>query len=325
MKEENTINNFFKTIGISGYEMPIREEIIRRLSRGVNNINLKTDRIGNLIYHITGEQKKVKMMIIAHMDEVGFQVMNIDDEGNAILKTLGNIKTWNTFNQKVSTSNGKKKAVLYCENPQNIEPYEFGRIKCIPTKGVLEIGDVLGFENEFIETEKYWIGKAIDNRVSCFLLSQIISSGIQSKYDIDFVFSVQEEIGMRGARVAITERNPDIIIDVDVSAIGKNNSLKLGNGVGIKLSDSIGVSSDSLVKQIEKYALEKGILYQQEVSDCGTSELIITNEKDSGALRVGVSIPCQNMHSPMSMVNRKDTEACQKLLESIIQQGLEVI
>ena len=136
------------------------------------------------------------------------------------------------------------------------------------------------------------------------------------------MFSVQEEIGMRGARVAVSEFMPDIIIDVDVSPVGLYNSLKLGEGVGIKISDSIGVSSTKLVKQVEKIAQIQQIKYQYEVSDCGTSELIITNEKDAGAERIGLSIPCQNMHSPLTIINKYDLNTCKLLIDSIVQWGL---
>lgn len=117
---------------------------------------------------------------------------------------------------------------------------------------------------------------------------KIIQSKEQYTNDVYFVFSVQEEIGMRGSRVAITTLEPDIIIDLDVSPVGKLNSLEMGAGVGIKISDSIVVSDQDLVEQCERLARENDVIYQREVSDCGTTELIITNEKDNGAKHIGL-------------------------------------
>lgn len=307
---------------VSGYEETIRNCIECDIKKSNFQLLMETDRIGNLIVHKKGELSNRKVMIIAHMDEVGFQVMNVDDAGNAKVKTLGNIKTWNSINQKISTCDGQKKGIVYCEDPEGIKAHEFEKIVVIPTRGKFKIGDVLCFETELIETETQYIGKALDNRVSCYVLCKTLENDSMSKNDIDFVFSAQEEIGMRGARVAISEFAPDIIIDLDVSPIGVYNSLKMGEGIGIKLSDSIGVSSTKLVKQIEKMAQLQHIKYQYEVSDCGTSEIIMTNEKDAGAERIGLSIPCQNMHGPMTMVNKRDLESCQQLVDAIIQIGV---
>lgn len=308
-------------IGVSGYEKIIRNHI-KHYVKDNPQVQIEIDRIGNVVVYKKGKISNPRIMIIAHMDEVGFQVMNVDNAGNAKVKTLGNIKTWNSINQRVSTCDGQKKGIVYCEDPDGIKAYDFEKIIIIPLLGKFKIGDVLCFESELIETETQYIGKALDNRVSCQILCEILNDKITSKNDIYFVFSVQEETGMRGARVAISEFAPDIIIDVDVSPVGIYNSLKLGEGVGIKLSDSIGVSSTNVVKQVEKIAQMQQIMYQYEVSDCGTSELIITNEKDAGAERIGLSIPCQNMHSPLTVINKYDLNTCKLLIASIVQFGM---
>ena len=97
---------------------------------------------------------------------------------------------------------------------------------------------------------------------------------------------------------------------------------KTKNGIGIKLSDSIGVSSRNLVNQVEKIAVDANIKYQREVSDCGTSELIITNEKDTGAERIGISISCLNMNSSLTRVNKEDLEMGLRLVKEILKSGL---
>lgn len=317
-----TLKSMSELISVSGYEEAIRNRIKCYIEKNNFQVQVEIDRIGNLIIHKKGEVSNSRIMIIAHMDEVGFQVMNVDNAGNAKVKTLGNIKTWNSINQKVSTWDGQKKGILYCEDPDGIKAQDFEKIVIMPTIGDFKIGDVLCFETELIDTETQYIGKALDNRASCYVLCELLGSETIGKNDIDFVFSVQEEIGMRGARVAISELIPDIIIDLDVSPVGAYNSLKMGEGVGIKLSDSIGVSSPNLVKKIEKIAQSQQIKYQYEVSDCGTSELIITNEKDVGAERIGLSIPCQNIHSPLTVINKHDLNACKLLVDAIIRFGI---
>lgn len=321
MKTQNTLQRMSEIIGVSGYEKTIREHI-KELVACHSDVQVVTDKIGNLICWKKGKASDVKVMIIAHMDEVGFQVMSIDDDGSARLKVLGNVKTWNMLNQRVSTANGERNGIIYCENPEGIKAYDYSKLKVIPTKGHFEIGDVLGFDIDLIETECQWIGKALDNRISCFLLCKLLEAKTDNANDACFVFTTQEETGMRGSRVAVSALAPDVIIDIDVSPVGERNSLKMGDGVGIKLSDSVGISSENLVNRIEQFANCNGIKYQREVSDCGTSELIITNERDLGSERVGLSIPCKNMHSTMTIINKSDVEACEQLINIILNRGL---
>ena len=123
--------------------------------------------------------------------------------------------------------------------------------------------------------------------------------------------------------MAITSLNPDVIIDIDVSPVGEMNSLEIGKGIGIKISDSVGVADSALVKLCEEVACEASIPYQLEVSDCGTTELIITNEKDNGARRMGISIPCQNIHTAHTLASKEDIENCIKLLKNVLPQITE--
>lgn len=323
MNFQNNLKVLSEIIGVSGYEKVVRNEIIKQLEP-CSHIDIKIDKMGNLICHRKGLDSELKIVLIAHMDEVGFQVMTVGDDG-AHVKALGNIKTWNALNQKVSTADGLKQGIIVCEDPEGIKGYEYDRLKAIPITGQFEIGDVLGLDIQFTESDNYWVGKALDNRISCHMMCEILKSGIKNKNDIYCVFSTQEESGMRGARVAIAALVPDIVIDLDVSPVGKNNSLVVGNGVGIKLSDSVGISSEELVAQLEQYAIRNNVSYQREVSNCGTTEMIITNEKDSGAKRIGLSIPCYNMHSSATIVNKKDASACKRLLEIILNNGLSAV
>lgn len=313
--KKNYMRELMASVGVSGYEEKIRSLLIEKLSGASDDIY--TDGVGNLICFRKGTDSRRKVMLISHMDEVGFQVMKLNNDGSAKLKPLGNVKTWNLINQAIITNDGRV-GVIICDDPSDIRAYDFNKLIAIPIIGEFKIGDVLCFNSNFIEGKDKIIGKAIDNRVSCYSMLELIAEGESYKDDVYFVFSTQEEIGMRGARVAITSLNPDIIIDVDVSPIGEMNSLEIGNGVGIKISDSVGVADSALVKLCEAVASETSIAYQLEVSDCGTTELIITNEKDSGAKRIGVSIPCQNMHTALTLVNKEDIENCIKLLKHIV-------
>jgi len=322
--EINSMQELVAAVGVSGYEKTIRSLITEKLA-GLSD-EVYTDSIGNVICCRKGIDSQHKVMLISHMDEVGFQVMKLNNNGSAMLKPLGNIKTWNSINQIIKTDDGRV-GIITCDDPSEIKPYDFNKLIATPIIGELKIGDVLCFNSYFVEGKDKIVGKAIDNRVSCYSMLELVSEGEQYRNDVYFVFSTQEEIGMRGARVAITSLNPDIIINVDVSPVGEMNSLQIGKGVGIKVSDSVGVSDLALVKLCEAIACETSIAYQLEVSDCGSTELIITNEKDDGAKRIGISIPCQNMHTALTLVNKEDVGNCIKLLRSIVLklQKIEVL
>lgn len=315
--KKNSVRELVTTVGVSGYEKAIESLIIGKL-HGVSD-DVYTDSIGNVICFRKGINSQRRIMLLSHMDEVGFQIMKLNDDGSAKLKPLGNIKTWNSINQTIKTTDGRT-GVIFCDDPGNLKPYDFSKLYVVPIIGEFKIGDVLCFDSNIVEGEDKIIGKSIDNRVSCYSMLELIADYKQYRDDVYFVFSTQEEIGMRGARVAITSLNPDIIIDIDVSPVGEMNSLEMGKGVGIKLSDSVGVSDSRLADLCEKIACETAIPYQLEVSDCGTSELIITNEKDSGAIRMGISIPCQNIHTAQTLVNKGDIRNCIKLLKQILNQ-----
>lgn len=315
MIDKERIKRFAETIGVTGYEDEIRKSIFDSLPDGEKYI----DNIGNVVFvqKSKSEQTK-KVMFIAHMDEVGYQIMHKNADGTYSIKPLGNIKTWNSINQRVVSAEGKK-AFLYCENSENIGAHEFEKIKAISISGKLEVGDVLSFDAKTELNGETIIGKALDNRVSCEILIESILEIKETNAEIYFVFTTQEEVGMRGARVAVTTIDPDIVLTIDVSPVGDRNSLELEKGVGIKMSDSIGVSDSGMVHTSKKIAEVNDIKYQMEVSDCGTSELIITNEKDKGAKKIGFSIPCKNMHSSATIVKISDVEACKKMVLSVIR------
>lgn len=312
------MKELFEIIGVSGYERNIREYIRQQLPTGDDRITY-VDNVGNLVHIKYGTQPSKRIMVMAHMDEVGFQVMKVEGDGTALFKPLGNIKAWNAINERIVSSNHEVSGVIINDSAESVNAHDYDKIKGIPLEGMFQIGDVFGFDAHLTETKSKLSGKAIDNRISCANMLKIIQSKEQYTNDVYFVFSVQEEIGMRGSRVAITTLEPDIIIDLDVSPVGKLNSLEMGAGVGIKISDSIVVSDQDLVKQCEKLARENNVVYQREVSDCGTTELIITNEKDNGAKRIGFSIPCLNMHTSKTIVNKKDVEMEMMLLKLLLE------
>ena len=305
---------------VSGYERQVIDYLYHRLEE-ITYGDVYIDNVGNLIFFVKGYDSKKKVLIQAHVDEVGFQVVSRIKKGQYSLKCLGNIKTWNAHQQRVISDMGVT-GVIYANDVEQMKSYNYDNLilnicddelsKAVAT------GDVFTFCSSLQENNERIIGKALDNRVSCFCLMEAIKLCDNLKNDTYFCFSIMEEINMRGARVLKSTIQPDVCISVDASEIGEKNSLKHGDGVGIKISDGMGISTVRAVKCAESIAKENDIKYQLEVSDGGTSELIISNEIDNGCEELGISIPCSYIHSANSIMYMDDVNECCKLLPVLL-------
>lgn len=304
--------------GVSGYENKVIRFIYKKLEQ-VKLDKMFIDSVGNLICYRKGRNSEKTIMISAHVDEVGFQIIKEKDKSQFLIKSLGNIKSWNAINQVVSSENTK--GIIYATNEELLKSHNFENlyIQCFDEEKI-NVGDVFAFESEYFETEKFYVCKALDNRISCYCLLKLIEAEIPTDSDVYYVFTVQEEISMRGTRVAKSSIKPDICITVDVSPENVRSSIKVGAGIGLKISDSIGVSNTDMISMARNICEITDIQYQMEVSDCGTSELIITNELDYGCKDIGISIPCNHIHTSHSFVCKEDVIKCRKLLTEIVKR-----
>lgn len=307
-------------VAVSGYEKPVIDYLYHKL-KSLKHGEAYIDNIGNLVFFVKGQESKKRILIQAHADEVGFQVISRIDKGKYSLKSLGNIKTWNAHQQRVISEKGVS-GVIYAVDGEQMKLYNYDNLvlnMCDDemSEAVLP-GDVFSFDSSLIETEECIIGKALDNRVSCFCLMETINKCQILKNDTYFGFSVMEETNMRGVRVLKSTIQPDVCISIDASGIGNRNSLKLGKGVGIKISDGMAISTVRSVKEAVRIASENDVKFQMEVSDGGTSELVISNELDNGYEELGISIPCSHMHSANSRMYKNDVKQCCDLLPVLI-------
>lgn len=310
------LKKYADCIGVSGYESKIVNTLFDTISKyDIDDIYI--DNVGNLICFKKGIKSNKKIMISAHVDEVGIQIIKEINNEEYRFKCLGNIKTWNLCQNRMKSDNSI--GVVYTINEGDLSAYNYENLvfKNL-SNNKIKIGEVFTFADELIESEDSYCGKALDNRISVYILSEILKNELKPVEDIYFVFTVQEEIGMRGIRVAKTNICPNICLTVDVTNIGKMNSVEIQKGVCIKVSDGLGVTNYELVKKIGKIADDGGIVYQYEVSDNGTTEMIITNEKDNGCKEIGISIPCEYIHTANTIVSKFDVHECEKLLKLIM-------
>ncbi|EHK2349319.1 hypothetical protein KCL53_002470 [Clostridium perfringens] len=297
-------------IAVSGYEKNISDYILEECIKILGKSNCKQDKVGNVICKLISKTKKEKRKIVinAHIDEVGFQIYK-NQNNKYYFKTLGNIKTWNAYNQFIEFENGAQ-GIIRATDPSKLQNFNYDNLYIDLLSGKVSIGDVCTFKNQYIENDKCIISKSIDNRISCYVLlmamSKIVSEELVFEDDLYFTFSVQEETTMRGIRVITSTIKPDMIMNIDTTPENERSSIKLGEGLAIKVSDSIVFTDRNYTKLIIECAEKENIKYQLEVSDCGTNELIISNEEDYGAGIVGISIPCKDLHSSKTQIFKDD-------------------
>jgi len=315
-------------IGVSGYEENICKFIVEYIDKFVDNIEI--DNIGNIIVKIEGKKdKKKKIMIISHMDEVGLQVTSILNDGRLKVKSLGSLKITNLYMQRIVFRNNEQ-GIVYCDNNiNNIGIRDIGElvIDCgyssyLEAVNKISLGEVGTFLNNYREGYNTIIGKALDNRIGCSILIKIIEEKLQYDNDIYFVFTSKEEIGLKGARVATNNIKPDIAVVIDTISTEYIKNIAIGNGVAIKISDSLSICNEKLVNKLKEISNTKNILTQFEVTDCGASELGVIDESGNGVKVCGLSIPIMYGHTANCLANKKDINSCLQLMKEFLSSNI---
>ena len=299
---------------VSGYEDRASSKLVEQM-RNLDCV-VEVDNLHNVICKRKGRDSSGKVMILAHLDEVGIQSIRQINKNKKryCFKTLGSIKNSSLINETICFENGAM-GKIYEEHPEKKDSKHTENLY-IEITGETDVstGDVGTYAPFFQADAEYIAGKALDNRVGCFILYSVLKENIVTQDDVYYVFSTQEEIGMRGAKVAVSRLMPDKIISIDLSPVSESSSLLAGEGVGIKVSDGISISDRDLVKKFMNIAAENKISCQKEVSTYGAMETILINEKDCGSKNIGLTLACISMHTKNTKVNLDDIEAARELL-----------
>lgn len=320
--------------GAPGHEQKIREIVYREVKPLADTIT--TDNMGN-IYAVKKGKKGKKVMIGAHMDEIGFIVTHIDDQGFVFFHTLGGFDAKTLTAQRV-VIHGKKDVVgvmgskpihLMSVEERNKTPkikdyfIDTGLEKKKVEK-IISVGDVITRKSKLIEMGDCINCKSLDNRISVFILIEMLRE-IKTKpeYDIYGVFTVQEEIGLRGANVSSMNINPDFGIGLDTTiafdtpgSTKKEQVSSLGEGACIKVMDSSTMCDYRMVKYMKALAVKKKIKTQLEILPAGgTDTAAIQRMNPGGSIAGAVSIPTRHIHQSIEMVHKKDVKGAIKLLK----------
>ena len=313
----------------SGRENKVREIIESELKTVCDEIY--TDALGNLICHKKGNGKK--LMLAAHMDEIGFMVTYIGDDGFLRFSTIGGVAKHNTINSQIEFTNGTKGKISYesKENPSSVgfdKMYmDIGAYSKKEAEAAVQIGDMAAYSGSFELIGGKIMAKALDDRSGCWALIRAMQKAKNSPNDIYAVFTTQEEVGLRGAKTSANLINPDMAIAIDVSNVGDTPesaelNLSLGKGPGVKLKDASFIIHESVKKLLLDAAKESGIPYQLEAANIGGTDAGAIHLSGGGIASGTISIPTRYIHSPSEVIDKSDLENTVKLLEKIVEKDI---
>lgn len=326
--------------GAPGYEQRIREFVIDEITPLVDEV--KVNNMGN-VYAIKKGKSGKRVMVGAHMDEIGFMVTHIDDQGFVRFHTLGGFDPKTLTAQRViihgkedvmGVMGSKPIHVMTAEekakNPKTTDYFiDLGRSKEEVEK-LVSVGNPITRYSELMEMGDCVNCKSIDNRVSVFILIETLRllKNKEVPYDIYGVFTVQEEVGIRGANVSAMDIQPDFGFGLDTTiaydvpgAIAHEKITELGGGTAIKIMDASTICDYRMVEFMKQTAQKNNIKWQAEILTAGGTDTAgIQRMNDGGAISGAISIPTRHLHQVIEMANKEDISASIKMLSHCLTE-----
>ncbi len=319
-----------QTFGPSGSEEQVSALIASQIRPFCDEI--RTDALGNLMAIKHG--KGPKIMIAAHMDEIGVMVTYIDEKGFLRFTTLGGIHIKELSYRRVQFADGRIGTIgmekMDKPNELKLENLfiDIGAGSAAEAEQMVSIGSSAVFVGDYYQSGSYITSKALDDRVGCFAAIEALKQ-LKSEQEFYFVFTAQEEVGLRGSKTAAYALNPDLALSVDVTSTGdvpkgKTPDIKLGKGTAIKVLDRSMITPPHIKEWMGGTAEKHQIPYQWEVLEAGGNDggAILLSR---GGIPTGVvSIPTRYVHSPSEKVSTHDIEASIALLTHLLQNPIQL-
>lgn len=334
------LNKICTTPGAPGFEKEIRALVLKEIKGLVDEVEI--DNMGN-VYAIKRGTGDKRVMIGAHMDEIGFMVTHIDDNGFIRFHTLGGFDPKTLTAQRVII-HGKKDIVgVMASKPIHVmtadERNKVAKLSdyfidtglsAEEVNEIVTIGDSITREREFIEMGNCVNGKSLDNRLAVFILIEMFRGlvGKTVPYDIYGVFTVQEEVGIRGANVSSMRINPDFGFGLDTTiafdlpgAAAHEKITELGKGTAIKIMDASTICDYRMVDFMKKTADKHKIKWQPEILTAGGTDTAgIQRMTEGGSIAGAVSIPTRHLHQVIEMAHKDDIQGSIDLLTACVSE-----
>ena len=331
------IQKLVETTSPSGYEAPIREIIRAEIASYVDE--MRVDALGNLIAH-KGPSKseakpaELKIMLAAHIDEIGLIVTHVDENGFARFTNLGGVRALTCVGGRVRFMNGVCGVigVEKLEDPSKAPGLEhlYIDVGCTTQKDCpVKVGDVAAFDRPFLDLGKRLVAKSMDDRIGAAVVIEALRRLKKTPHQLYFVFSVQEEVGVRGATTAAFGVDPDLGLAVDVTGTGdtpkgSKMAVSLGKGPAIKVRDGGMLADPRIVDWMVRTAEKARLPYQLEILEGGSTDARAIQLTRSGVPAGCLSIPCRYVHSPSEMVDHDDVLNAVQLLVELVSKPVKL-
>lgn len=323
--------------GISGDEEKVRDYIIEQIK---DFCEYEIDNLGSIIAFKKGAKTPDKrIMVSAHMDEVGFIVNYINDDGSLEITSVGGVEPSVVMGKRVVVGEKEINGVVGSAAVHNISKEEREKAPklsslCVDigaksreeASKLVRLGDSVYFKSEFLRLgDNKIMSKAIDDRFGCAVMIKLLQS--EHEYDTYFTFVVQEEIGLRGARAAAYTVNPDVAVVIEAttasdipSAEGEKKVCLLGNGPVVSFMDRATIYSKELYNLAFDIAKEINVKCQTKTMIAGGNDAGAIHTSRGGVKTIAVSLPCRYIHSPSSVADVRDIEDTHRLIEELIKR-----
>jgi len=316
--------------GVSGNENKIRDIIISEITPYVDEISIDT--MGNVIALKKGKSSDKRIMIAAHMDEVGFIASGYTDKGYIKFKTVGGIDTRVIISKRVRTQSGVKGVIgikaIHLQTPDERKSVpkisslfiDIGAKSKEEAKKHVKLGEYITFDTEYSDLGSDKIkAKAMDDRVGCYVLCETLKN-YQCPYDLYAVFCVQEEVGLRGAKIASYKISPDAALVLecttcaDVYNTEPHEQVTLcGGGAALSIMDRASIADRQITDALYSYAQNNSIPVQYKKTTNGGNDAGAIHISREGVKTAALSVPCRYLHSPVGVASKKDIESAKKI------------
>jgi tetrahedral aminopeptidase len=325
------IRKLTEAFGPSGWESGVREMIRAEIGKAGE---ARVDPLGNLIVHVPGKGGGRRVMLAAHMDEIGVVVTHVDQKGFLRFGNVGGVHPMPLEGSRVRFADGTAGVIGMekLDDPGRTPAMEkfyidVGADEKHPPR--VKVGDIACFSRQFEEVGGRLVAKAMDDRIGCAILIHVLRGLASTPHDLYLVFTVQEEVGLRGATVSAFGVEPEVALAVDITMSGDTPeclpmAMRLGAGPAIKVKDRGMIAHVGVKDWLIRTAEAHGIPYQLEVLTGGSTDAAAIQLSRAGVPAGCISIATRYAHSPSEMLDLADAENAVRLLGAALAGPIDI-
>ncbi len=324
--------------GVSGDEDKVRDFIREKIESKLDDVVV--DRMGNLIGIKKGRKSERKLLMLAHMDEVGLMVTKINDDGTLSFAPVGGVDPRVLPGKRVKVGEDKLgvigyKAIHLQKSDEVKKPPSYENLRIYlgfsskkEAEKEVEIGSYVSFLTKYSEENGKATGKAFDDRGGCSILMDVIDLNERYDFDVYFAFVVQEEVGLRGSAILMEQLHPDVALVLETTTAGDNPEIPeyqwathLGDGPVITFAHRGYVANKRVFQILIETAVRNGIPFQMKRRTAGGTDAGRLARRGRGVPAGVVSIPARYIHSPLSVMDLMDYKNTFKLIKKVLEEG----